>query len=192
MAALWRGNQLLTFLKAHHVDSGETGAAIIPLVRYTLFGSSRQLILGPDAATCIMVAASLRPAGARRPPAVSRAPAGADADHRRALPRGRARPPRLLRELALAADLDRLPQRDRHRHHRRPAAQAAGIPQRGGRGAAPAARARSAAGQFHVPTAPLELALRFRVGYCPDKVCALWNGEADWLQSLPRWARKPY
>ena len=54
-------NQLLTFLKAHNVDSGATGAAIFPLVPYALFGSSRQLILGPDAATCIMVAASLAP-----------------------------------------------------------------------------------------------------------------------------------
>ena len=36
-------------------------AAIFPLVPYALFGSSRQLILGPDAATCIMVAASLGP-----------------------------------------------------------------------------------------------------------------------------------
>ena len=36
-------------------------AAIFPLVPYALFGSSRQLILGPDAATCIMVAASLAP-----------------------------------------------------------------------------------------------------------------------------------
>ena len=36
-------------------------AAIFPLVPYALLGSSRQLILGPDAATCIMVAASLAP-----------------------------------------------------------------------------------------------------------------------------------
>ncbi len=87
-----------------------------------------------------------RPAGARRPRAVPRAPAGADPDHGRALRRGRARPPRLLGELPLAADPDRLPQRDRHRHHRRPAAQAAGLSERGGRGAATAARVRSATG----------------------------------------------
>ena len=36
-------------------------AAIFPLVPYALLGSSRQLVLGPDAATCIMVAASLAP-----------------------------------------------------------------------------------------------------------------------------------
>jgi high affinity sulfate transporter 1 len=36
-------------------------AAIFPLLAYALFGSSRQLIIGPDAATCIMVAASLAP-----------------------------------------------------------------------------------------------------------------------------------
>jgi len=36
-------------------------AAIFPLFAYALFGSSRQLIVGPDAATCILVAASLMP-----------------------------------------------------------------------------------------------------------------------------------
>ncbi len=36
-------------------------SAIFPLFAYALFGSSRQLIIGPDAATCILVAASLRP-----------------------------------------------------------------------------------------------------------------------------------
>lgn len=34
-------------------------AAIFPLFAYALFGSSHQLMTGPDAATCIMVAASL-------------------------------------------------------------------------------------------------------------------------------------
>ena len=34
-------------------------SAIFPLFVYALFGSSRQLMVGPDAATCIMVAASL-------------------------------------------------------------------------------------------------------------------------------------
>src|SRR4051794_632570 len=36
-------------------------SALFPLFAYALFGSSRQLIIGPDAATCIMVAASLAP-----------------------------------------------------------------------------------------------------------------------------------
>ncbi|TCI05146.1 sulfate permease [Corallincola luteus] len=36
-------------------------SAIFPLLAYALFGSSRQLMTGPDAATCIMVAASLAP-----------------------------------------------------------------------------------------------------------------------------------
>jgi len=36
-------------------------AAIFPLFAYALFGSSRQLMTGPDAATCIMVAAILGP-----------------------------------------------------------------------------------------------------------------------------------
>jgi MFS superfamily sulfate permease-like transporter len=36
-------------------------AAIFPLFAYALFGSSRQLITGPDSATCVLVAASLGP-----------------------------------------------------------------------------------------------------------------------------------
>jgi high affinity sulfate transporter 1 len=36
-------------------------SAIFPLFAYALFGSSRQLMTGPDAATCILVAASLGP-----------------------------------------------------------------------------------------------------------------------------------
>lgn len=35
--------------------------ALLPLLAYALFGSSRQLIIGPDAATCLMVAAALGP-----------------------------------------------------------------------------------------------------------------------------------
>ena len=34
-------------------------AAIFPLLAYAVFGSSRQLIIGPDAATCLLFAASL-------------------------------------------------------------------------------------------------------------------------------------
>src|SRR5262249_61396275 len=34
-------------------------ASILPLVAYAAVGSSRQLIVGPDAATCAMIAASL-------------------------------------------------------------------------------------------------------------------------------------
>ena len=36
-------------------------SAIFPLLAYAFFGSSRQLMVGPDAATCVMVAASLGP-----------------------------------------------------------------------------------------------------------------------------------
>ena len=36
-------------------------ACILPPLAYALFGSSRQLIVGPDAATCALVAASLAP-----------------------------------------------------------------------------------------------------------------------------------
>jgi MFS superfamily sulfate permease-like transporter len=36
-------------------------ASMLPVLVYALFGSSRQLIIGPDAATCAMVAALLLP-----------------------------------------------------------------------------------------------------------------------------------
>jgi high affinity sulfate transporter 1 len=36
-------------------------ASILPLVAYALFGTSRQLIVGPDAATCTLLAASITP-----------------------------------------------------------------------------------------------------------------------------------
>ncbi len=36
-------------------------SAILPMMAYALFGSSRQLIVGPDAATCAMIAATLAP-----------------------------------------------------------------------------------------------------------------------------------
>src|SRR5262249_30433561 len=39
-------------------------ASILPLVAYALFGTSRQLIVGPDAATCAMVAAAVAPLAA--------------------------------------------------------------------------------------------------------------------------------
>jgi sulfate permease, SulP family len=42
-------------------------SAIFPLFAYALFGSSRQLIVGPDAATCLLVAASLAPLAAGDP-----------------------------------------------------------------------------------------------------------------------------
>lgn len=36
-------------------------ASILPLVAYALFGTSRQLIVGPDAATCALIAAAVAP-----------------------------------------------------------------------------------------------------------------------------------
>ena len=42
-------------------------ASILPLVAYALFGSSPQLIVGPDAATCALVAASLAPVAIGNP-----------------------------------------------------------------------------------------------------------------------------
>lgn len=39
-------------------------ASILPLIAYALFGSSRQLIMAPDAATCTLVAATLIPLAA--------------------------------------------------------------------------------------------------------------------------------
>jgi MFS superfamily sulfate permease-like transporter len=42
-------------------------SSILPLVAYALFGTSRQLIVGPDAATCAMVAAAVAPLAAGNP-----------------------------------------------------------------------------------------------------------------------------
>lgn len=39
-------------------------ASILPLVAYAIFGTSRQLIVGPDAATCALVAAAVTPLAA--------------------------------------------------------------------------------------------------------------------------------
>jgi MFS superfamily sulfate permease-like transporter len=39
-------------------------ASILPLVAYAFFGTSRQLIVGPDAATCALVAAAVTPMAA--------------------------------------------------------------------------------------------------------------------------------
>ncbi|WP_203563822.1 SulP family inorganic anion transporter [Deefgea sp. CFH1-16] len=39
-------------------------ASILPLLAYALFGSSRQLIVGPDAATCAMIFSTLAPIAA--------------------------------------------------------------------------------------------------------------------------------
>lgn len=36
-------------------------STVLPLLAYALFGSSRQMIVGPDAATCAMIAATLMP-----------------------------------------------------------------------------------------------------------------------------------
>src|SRR5262245_7376033 len=43
-------------------------SSILPLVAYALFGSSRQLIVGPDAATCALVAAAVAPLAAADSP----------------------------------------------------------------------------------------------------------------------------
>src|SRR3954452_16678286 len=42
-------------------------ASILPLVAYALFGTSRQLIVGPDPATCAIVAAAVGPLAAGDP-----------------------------------------------------------------------------------------------------------------------------
>ena len=42
-------------------------ASILPSVVYALFGSSRQLMMGPDAATCAMVSATLVPLAGAKP-----------------------------------------------------------------------------------------------------------------------------
>lgn len=49
----------------------ETGiyASILPLIAYAIFGSSRQLIVGPDAATCAVIAAAAAPLAVGNPEA---------------------------------------------------------------------------------------------------------------------------
>lgn len=42
-------------------------ASILPLVAYAIFGTSRQLIVGPDSATCALIAAALVPLAAGDP-----------------------------------------------------------------------------------------------------------------------------
>ena len=42
-------------------------SSLLPLVAYAIFGSSRQLIVGPDAATCAVIAAAVAPLAARGP-----------------------------------------------------------------------------------------------------------------------------
>jgi high affinity sulfate transporter 1 len=42
-------------------------SSILPLVAYAIFGTSRQLIINPDAATCAMIAASVAPLAAGDP-----------------------------------------------------------------------------------------------------------------------------
>lgn len=42
-------------------------SAILPLLAYAIFGSSRQLITGPDAATCLMVASAVAPLAGGNP-----------------------------------------------------------------------------------------------------------------------------
>ena len=36
-------------------------SSILPLVAYAIFGASRQLIIGPDAATCALVTEAVKP-----------------------------------------------------------------------------------------------------------------------------------
>lgn len=40
-------------------------SCILPMIAYAFFGSSRQLIVGPDAATCAVIAAVVAPLAAR-------------------------------------------------------------------------------------------------------------------------------
>ena len=47
-------------------------SAVFPLLAYALFGSSRQLMTGPDAATCVLVAATLGPLAGGDPDRLSR------------------------------------------------------------------------------------------------------------------------
>lgn len=41
-------------------------SSILPLIAYAMFGTSRQLIVNPDAAVCAMIAAAVATAGGRQ------------------------------------------------------------------------------------------------------------------------------
>lgn len=114
-------------------------SAIFPLFAYALFGSSRQLMTGPDAATCMLMAAALAPL------------AGGDTERYLALVTAMTLGAGIIYLLAgtarlgfialsVAADPGRLHERDRSAHHRRSDRQAIrlfgpgpGLPRQAGR-----------------------------------------------------------
>ncbi len=98
-------------------------SAIFPLFAYALFGSSRQLMTGPDAATCIMAASALGAIAGGDPQHYLGLMVVLTAAHRPVLHRRRRRPPRLRRQFSLAAHPRRLPERHRADHPRRPVAE---------------------------------------------------------------------
>ena len=132
-------------------------ASLLPLLAYALLGSSRQLIMAPDAATCAIVAAIVAPLAGPDPERYVSL-SGARDDHRRPLHRGGPRAARLPHELSVAADPDRLSQRHRDLHHRRPARQAVRVPGRAGGILSPRSRTSSRSWQTHAPTLALGLA----------------------------------
>ena len=89
-------------------------ALLLPALAYALFGSSRQLILGPEGSIAALVAAAVLPLAA----AGSDAAAAAAASRRRLFSRRTPGPPRLDRGLLLASSADRLHPRCRRRAHR--------------------------------------------------------------------------
>ena len=94
-------------------------ASILPLVAYALFGSSRQLIMAPDAATCAIVAATVAPLAAQDPARYISLSMALAIDHGRPLHRGGLGAAWVPDELPGAAHSDGLSEWHRAQHHQR-------------------------------------------------------------------------
>ncbi len=160
-------------------------ATIGALVAYFLVGPSRILVFGPDSALLPLVAAAVVPLCRGRPGALD-GPRRRARDHGRAHVPGRGdRPPGLRHRPALAADPDRLHERDRPHDPRGPAAEAPGLlggrqRRRRGRGRArPGHRHRGdrAARPRHRPRQPGGHP-RAAAGRAPDPRASWWPSSA--------------
>ena len=94
-------------------------ASILPLVAYALFGSSRQLIMAPDAATCAIVAATVAPLAGQDPDRYISLSMALAIITGVALHRGGRGAARVPDELSGTADLDGLSEWHRAQHHQR-------------------------------------------------------------------------
>ena len=91
-------------------------SSILPLVAYAIFGTSRQLMVNPDAATCAMIAAAIAPLAADDGESISVAVNCADVFHRRLVHCGEFFPPRCIGGFPVQTNPDWLPKRYRNQH----------------------------------------------------------------------------